>query len=191
MTVNQASRLDSYPLPRVEELFATLAGGKTFSKLDLQHAYLQLPLETNSKQYTTINTHWGLFQYNRLPFCVSSAPGIFQRAIDDLVKGIPHVAAYMDDTLLTGETQEQHLQNLTAVLERLKTAGVRLKKRLFMAKEEYLGHKVNELGIHPTADTIKGIQEAQQPHNVTELKSFLGLLSYYSNFLHNTLGAGF
>ena len=190
MTVNQASRLDLYPLPRMDELFATLAGGKTFSKLDLQHAYLQLPLETNSKQYTTINTHRGLFQYNRPPFGVSSAPGIFQRAIDDLVKGIPHVAAYMDDILLTGETQEQHLQNLTAVLERLKTAGVRLKKPslkcLFMAKEvEYLGHKVNELGIHPTADAIKAIQEAPQPHNVTELKSFLGLLSYYSKFLPN------
>ena len=80
LTVNQASQLDSYPLPRVDEFFATLAGGKTFSKLDLQHAYLQLPLETNSKQYTTINTHRGLFQYNRLPFGVSSAPGIFQRA---------------------------------------------------------------------------------------------------------------
>ena len=64
MAVNQVSRPDSYPLPRVDELFATLAGGKTFSKLDLQHAYLQLPLETNSKQYTTINTHRGLFQYN-------------------------------------------------------------------------------------------------------------------------------
>ena len=123
LTVNQASRLDSYPLPRVDELFATLAGGKTFSKLDPQHAYLQLPLETNSKQYTTIITHRGLFQYNRLPFGVSYAPGIFQRAIDSLVKGIPYVAAYMDDILLTGETQEQHLANLTAVLERLKTAG--------------------------------------------------------------------
>ena len=188
LTVNQASRLDSYPLPRVDELFATLAGGKTFSKLDLQHAYLQLPLEMNSKQYTTINTHRGLFQYNRLPFGVSSAPGIFQRAIDGLVKGIPYVAAYMDDILLTGETQEQHLANLSAVLERLKTAGVRLKKPkcLFMAKEvEYLGHKVNEAGIHPTADKIKAIQEAPQPHNVTELKSFLGLLSYYSKFLPN------
>ena len=150
----------------MDELFATLAGGKTFSKLDLQHAYLQLPLETNSKQYTTINTHRGLFQYQGLPFGVSSAPGIFQRAIDYLVKGIPHVAAYMDDILLTGETQEQHLRNLTAVLERLKTAGVRLKKPkcLFMAKEvEYLGHKVNELGIYLTADKIKAIQEAQQP----------------------------
>ena len=162
MTVNQASRLDSYPLPRVDELFATLEGGKTFSKLDLQHAYLQLPLEMNSKQYTTINTHRGLFQYNRLPFGVLSAPGIFQKAIDDLVKGIPHVTAYMDDILLTGGTQEQHLQNLTAVLERLKVAGVRLKKPncLCMAKEvECLGHKVNELGINSTADKIKAIRK--------------------------------
>ena len=59
LTVNQASRLDLYPLPRVEELFATLAGGKTFSKLDLNHAYLQLRLEMNSKQFTTISTHRG------------------------------------------------------------------------------------------------------------------------------------
>ena len=77
---------------------------------------------------------------------------------------------------------------MTAVLERLKAAGVRLEKPkyLFMAKEvEYLGHKVNELGIYLTADKIKAIQEAQQPHNVTQLKLFLGVLSYYSKFLPN------
>ena len=99
----------------------------------------------------------------------------------------------MDDILLTGETQEQHLQNLTAVLERLKTAGVRLKKPkcLFMAKEvEYLGHKVNEAGIHPTGGgrqliRSKPFRKPPQPHNVTELKWFLELLSYYSKFLPN------
>ena len=68
LTVNRASRLDAYPLPKVDELFATLAGGKMFSKLDLQQAYLQLVLEDSSKQYTVINTHRRLFQYNRLPF---------------------------------------------------------------------------------------------------------------------------
>ena len=135
----------------MDELFATLAGGKTFSKLDLHPAYLQLSLETNSKQYTMINTHRDLLQYNRLPFGASSVPG---RAIDGLVKGIFYVATYMDDILLTGGTHEQHLANLTADCWCL-------------------------AGIHPTADKIKAIQEALQPHNVTELKSFLGLLSYY------------
>jgi len=75
-----------------------------------------------------------------------------------LIKGIPHVAAYMDDILITGETQQEHLQNLVAVLERLKTSGAKLKKSkcLFMVQEvEYLGRKVNSDGIHPTADKIK------------------------------------
>ena len=188
LTVNRASRLDAYPLPKVDELFAMLAGGKMFSKLDLQQAYLQLVLEDSSKQYTAINTHRGLFQYNRLPFGVSSAPGIFQRAMDNLLQGMTHVAAYMDDILVTGASEQEHLQNLDTVLQKLETAGVRLKKSkcLLMSPEvEYLGHKISSEGLHPTPEKVKAIQEAPKPQSVTELKSFLGLLSYYSKFLPN------
>ena len=188
LTVNRASRLDAYPLPKVDELFATLAGGKMFSKLDLQQAYLQLVLEDSSKQYTVINTHRRLFQYNRLPFGVSSAPGIFQRAMDSFLQGMTHVAAYMDDILVTGGSEQEHLQNLDSVLQKLETAGVRLKKSkcLLMAPEvEYLGHKISSEGLHPTPEKIKAIREAPKPQSVTELKSFLGLLSYYSKFLPN------
>ncbi len=186
LTINQASRLDAYPLPKVEELLATLAGGKKFSKLDLQNAYLQLSLEDSSKKYTTITTQKGLFQYSRLPFGVSSAPAIFQRAMDSLIQGVPHTVAYMDDLLVTGESEESHLQNLEAVLSRLQTAGVRLKKPkcVFMATEvEYLGHRITSEGLHPAPDKIKAISEAPKPQNVSQLKSFLGLVSYYSKFL--------
>ncbi len=79
VTVNQVVKLDTYPLPRIEDLFARLAGGKKFSKLDLANAYLQLQLDDDSKQYVVINTHRG---YNRLPFGVSSAPAIFQRTME-------------------------------------------------------------------------------------------------------------
>ena len=145
LTVNRASKLDSYPLPKVEDLFAAMAGGKQYTKLDLQHAYQQLVLEDDSKPCTVINTHRGLFQYNRLPFGVSSAPGIFQRAMDSLLQGIPHVAVYVDDILLTGESTED-LATLDTVLQRLGTAGMRLKRKkcIFVAKEvEYLGHRIN------------------------------------------------
>ena len=70
VTINQASQVDTYPLPKIEDLFTKLSGGKYFSKLDLSQAYLQLPLEDSSKEFVTINTHKGLFRYNRLPFGV-------------------------------------------------------------------------------------------------------------------------
>ena len=76
-TYNQAADIECYPLPRIEEIFANLKGGKYFSKLDLKNAYLQLPLAESAKEFVTINTHMGLYRYNRLPFGVASAPAIF------------------------------------------------------------------------------------------------------------------
>ena len=83
-TVNQVSKLDNYQIPKTEDLLATLGGGNKVTKLDMSQAYQQLLLDEESKKYTTINTHKGLYQYNRLPFGVSSAPGIFQRTMENL-----------------------------------------------------------------------------------------------------------
>ena len=77
VTVNPVSKLDRYPIPKVEDLFARLSTGKHFSKLDLSQAYQQVPLEDDSKKYVVINTHRGLFRYTRLPFGISSAPVFF------------------------------------------------------------------------------------------------------------------
>ena len=88
MTINHAAKLDVYPLPRVEDLFATLSGGCSFTKLYLAQAYQQIPLDESSKQYVTINTHKGLYRYNRLPFGVSAAAAIFQRTMENLLLGL-------------------------------------------------------------------------------------------------------
>ena len=77
ITVNQASQPDPYPIPRIEDMNATLAGGKTFTKLDMSHVYQELELDVLSREFTTINKHRGLFQYTRLPFGVSASTGIF------------------------------------------------------------------------------------------------------------------
>ena len=82
MTVNQEARIDAYPLPRIEDLFAVLGKGKVFTKLDLTSAYQQVLLDPESRKLTTINTFKGLFEYTRLPFGISSAPAIFQRVMD-------------------------------------------------------------------------------------------------------------
>ena len=119
MTVNQASRLDKYPIPIIEDLFAKMSGGTKFTKLDLSQVYQQVRLDEESKKYVVINTHKGLFQYNRLPFGVSSAPGIFQRVMESLLGNIPGVVVYIDDILITGKADEEHLATLEEVLKRL------------------------------------------------------------------------
>lgn len=188
LTINKALSPDSYPLPKINDLFSVLAGGQTFSKLDLSQAYLQLMLDEESKKYTTINTQKGLFQFNRLPFGISSAPSVFQRVMDTLFQGYEGILVYLDDILVTGSTQTKHLENLNKVLSKLNECGLKLKKSkcIFMApKVQYLGYIIDKEGLHPSLEKIKGIREAQAPKNVTELRAFLGMLNYYSKFLPN------
>ena len=119
VTVNQSLEIDQYPLPKPEDLFASLAGGEKFSKIDLTQAYLQMLLEEESRGYVTVNTHMGLYRYTRLPFGISSAPAIFQRTMDTILQGLNHVQCYIDDILVTGADDEEHLRNLEEVLARL------------------------------------------------------------------------
>ena len=108
--------------------------------------------------------------------------------MDSLLQGLPHVCAYIDDLLITGPTDEDHLKNLDAVLSKLQDAGVRLKleKCAFMLPEvEYLGHRISAKGLHPTDEKIKALKDAPTPTSVAQLKSFLGLLNYYCKFLPN------
>ena len=100
--------------------------GRPFSKVDLASAYQQIVLDEESREYTTINTHKGLYQYTRLPFGVASAPAIFQRTIENILQGIKHVCVYLDDILVTGTTEEEHLHNLDQVLSKLENAGIHL-----------------------------------------------------------------
>ena len=89
VTVNPVLLVDQYPMPTPEDLFATLAGGKHFTKLDLSQAYQQVLLDQGSRRYVTINTHKGLYRYNRLSFGVASAPALFQQIMERILQGIP------------------------------------------------------------------------------------------------------
>ena len=186
ITINADLEVDKYPLPKPDDLFASLAGGKTFSIIDLTHAYQQMPLKEASRDLVTINTHKGLYRYTRLPFGVASAPSIFQRVMDTVLQGLQKVVCYLDDILITGSTEEEHLHNLEAVLKRLSRYGIRAKraKCSFMAPAvEYLGHRIDASGLHTTDEKVRAIVQAPAPENVHELRAFLGLLHYYGKFI--------
>ena len=107
-TVNRVIQNVVYPLPTNTEVLAVLAGGTMFTKLDLDRAYTQVEVDSESAKKLTLITHKGLFNVTRLPFGVSTAPMIFQKIMESAVRGIPGVAVYIDDVIITGQTEEEH-----------------------------------------------------------------------------------
>ena len=137
VTINSQLDVDEYPLPRIEEIYANLSGGKQFSVIDLRQVYLQMEVEEQSMTHLTVNTHRGLYQYQRLPYGVASAPAVWQRAIDQVLQGIPGVQCYLDDIIVTCRTREEHLKALDMVLERLEEYGPKGQQREMQISAEF------------------------------------------------------
>lgn len=183
---NEAVVVDSHPLPHQDDLFQRLAGAYLYSKLDLSSAYHQLLLDEESRNLTAFITHDGLYRYKRVCFGLASAAAAFQKMLSTVLKDCTGVVHYLDDILVFGKTQEDHDRNLIRVLQRLEAAGVRLnsKKCTFSAQEiQFLGHTLSDGTLRPSQDTLAAILQAPCPQNVTELRSFLGLASYYLKFV--------
>ncbi|XP_064469911.1 uncharacterized protein K02A2.6-like [Ornithodoros turicata] len=186
VTVNPQLSVAQYPLPRPEELLATLNGGQRFSKLDLSEAYLQMKLDEEATKVLVINTHKGLFQFTRMPFGIASAPAVFQRTMEQVIAGIPSVACYLDDIIVTGWTDAEHLDNLRSVLSRLRDFGFTLKREkcAFVQPEvEYLGHVVSASGFRPSPKKVSAVLNMPPPTNVSQLRSFLGMVQHYGKYL--------
>lgn len=184
--LNNALESDAHPLPHPDDIFADLAGCQYFSQLDLSDAYLQVEIEEESQKYLTINTHRGLFKYNRLPPGIKSAPGAFQRIIDSMVAGIPGVKPYLDDIMIAGRTKEEHDRSLNEVLERINAYGFHLridKCRFGLSQIKFLGHIIDKDGLRPDPAKTSAISQMPAPKNVSQLRSYLGAINYYGRFV--------
>ena len=184
---NPVLEAEHYPLPRIEDLFTDLAGGQKFSKIENQ-AYLQMQVDEKARALLTIVTHKGLYRYCRLPFGITSAPALFQHVMDQILCGLAGVQCYLDDILVTGKTEQEHLKNLDATLQQLEEYGLRVHRstcEFFQSSVEYLGHMIDSEGLHKAPSKIKAIMEAPAPKNVSQLCSYLGLLNYYRKFIKN------
>lgn len=187
ITLNKCLEVDHYPLPKVEDLLTKLHGGEKFTKLDLSQAYAQFELD-ESKKYTVINTHKGLFMYNRLIYGLASSPGIFQRKLEQLFADMPRVGIFLDDIIVTGVDTITHLKTLHEVFERLRRYGLRIKKEkctFFADTVTYLGFVISKQGVHTCPEKVEAIKKAPTPTNIMELRSFLGLVMYYAKFVPN------
>jgi hypothetical protein len=185
--LNEVTKKDTYPIPRIDDTIDNLRGCKYFSTMDLQNGYHQIAMDAADKEKTAFVTHEGLYEFNVMPFGMSTAPATFQRLMSGLLKDMQGKAsAYLDDILICSKSLEEHCETLEEVFRRLDTAGLKVNgsKCHFGAKSvKYLGYVVSDEGIQTDEDKVKAVSAFPEPKNLTQLRSFLGLVGYYRRFV--------
>ncbi|GBG86049.1 hypothetical protein CBR_g40950 [Chara braunii] len=187
-SLNRYTVNNSYPMPPSDELFDRLAGNHFFTKIDLCSGYHQIHVAAADQPKTAFRSRFGHHEFTVMPFGLTNAPATFQRAMNDILRDIleQYVLVYLDDILVYSRTLEEHLRHLCDVLDRLRRHGfyAKLSKcRFAQHKVDFLGHYVSEQGLHMDDAKITAIAEWPAPTSTKQLRSFLGLTSYYSNFI--------
>ncbi|CAB0006640.1 unnamed protein product, partial [Nesidiocoris tenuis] len=187
--LNDATKKDSYPLPKIDELLGSLEGSQWFSTLDQQNGYWQIPLTEQSKQKTAFCTPQGLWQFTVMPFGLCNAPATFQRAMAQLFQTQIRqgkVRVYLDDTLIKSSSFDRHLNDVREALMVVREAGLKLNPKkcdFFKTKVNYLGHVISAEGVAADPEKTKTVSEWPTPTSAKEVKSFLGFCSYYRPFV--------
>jgi hypothetical protein len=182
--INAITKKDVYPLPRIDEALDAMHGATFFSTLDLASGYWQVEMDPRDREKTAFISDQGLFEFNVMPFGLCNAPATFQRLMDAVLAGLKWTTClvYLDDIIIFSRTFEEHLDRLRGVFERIQEAKLQLKasKCHFASNNiNYLGHVVSDKGIAPDPAKIRAVADFPKLTTVKDLRSFLGLTSYY------------
>ena len=183
---------DRHPLPRVKDTLQSLGGNSWFSLLDQGKAYHQGFVQEMYRHLTAFITPWGLYEWVRIPFGLSNAPGAFQRFMEQCLDGLRDnmCIPYLDDVLVFSQDFESHLNHIRTVQQRLRANGIKLKPRkceLFKNSAKYLGHIVCKDGYRIDPSNTKAIDALteNEPRTVGDIRRIVGMLNYYRKYIPN------
>jgi hypothetical protein len=186
--VNAITKVDSYPLPRIDSCLYTLEKAKYFSTIDLRSGYWQLEIDPESRDKTAFVTRRGVYRFQTLPYGLCNGTAAFQRLMDCVLSGLTWITClcYLDDVIVFGSSFENHLERLKEVFERFKDANLKLhpgKCYMFQLEVEFLGFKISEEGIAPQKEKVQAVIEWPRPTNLTQVRGFVALASYYRRLI--------
>ena len=189
--LNAKTVKDAYPLRRIEEALDALHGSKYFSSIDLAQGYYQVGISEKDRHKMALRVGCGgLYEYLRMPVGLCNSPGTFQRLMEACLAeaNFDILLIYLDDILVFSSSIEDHLNRLDYVFSRFKAHGLRMKLtkcHFFQKKVTFLGHQVSAEGVTTDPEKTKVIRDWQRPRTISQLRSFLGLASYYRRFVRS------
>ncbi|XP_033730041.1 uncharacterized protein LOC117319318 [Pecten maximus] len=186
--LNKITIFDAEPMPSTEDLFVKLARCKYLSKIDLSKGYWQVPMTDQAKRRSAFTTPMGLYQFKVMSFGLVNAPATFSRLMRKVLEGMNDLDNFLDDILVFTVTWEEHLESLHSLLQRLRDSKLTARPtKCFFGYEELecLGHMVGQGTLRPVAEKLDSIQRAPVPSTKRQVRSFIGLASYYRKFIPN------
>ena len=186
--LNSVTVKDSYPLPRIDDLLDVLGGAMYFSSMDIASGYWNVPMHEESIPKTAFACKFGLYEWLVMPFGLTNAPAAFQKLMDQVLINLKWkiCLVYLDHCVIFSKTFREHLVHIHNVLNRFRDAGFKLKmNKCHWGRRSipFLGHIVTNEGILPNPAKVVSVMKAKPPTDVSSLRSFTGLTSYFRRFI--------
>jgi hypothetical protein len=188
--LNKLTIKDSYPLPRINDILNKMGGARFYSTMDLSAAFWSIPIAEEDRHKSAFTTKFGLWEWCSMPFGLTNAPATQQRFMEAILSGFTweFCMVYVDDIVVWSETEEEHVDRLRLVLERIRQGEVYLNPaKCSFAKSEFevLGHLCTKDGVGPNPKKVQAVVDYPAPKNRPALRRFLGLAGWVSRFIRN------
>ncbi|GFV87803.1 retrovirus-related Pol polyprotein from transposon 297 [Trichonephila clavipes] len=186
---SEACERDKFPLPIIEDVLDTLQEAKVYSTLDLRNGFFHVDVDEDCRKYTSFIVPDGQFEFNKVPFGLSTSPGVFQRYVSSIFRDLTRkgiVISYLDDLVIPAKNEQKGLEKLKIIFEVAKKYGleIKFKKCQFLKKKiEFLGHIVESGTIKPSPTKTLAVRKFPEPTTIKQVQSFLGLTGYFHKYI--------